>query len=134
MYHVLIALDEDETRGRSQASAVADLPAADSEVKATLLHTFTDNPGGASVTQVAGVRRAQETLDEAGVETDVVETSGDPTEEILDVAREHDVDAICVGGRKRSPAGKALFGSVVQSIVLTADRPVIVTGEAEIAE
>jgi len=134
MYHVLIALDEDESRGRSQAKAVTDLPAADSEVEATLLHTFTDNPGGASVTQVAGVRRAQEVLDEAGIETNVVETSGDPAEEILEVAREQDVDAIFVGGRKRSPAGKALFGSVVQSVVLDADRPVMVTGDVKVDE
>ncbi|RBI61317.1 universal stress protein [halophilic archaeon] len=131
MYHVLVALDEDESRARAQAAAVTELPAADDEVRATLFHAFTDNPRGASATQVAGVRRAREALDAAGVEVDVVETSGDPAEEILDAARDRDADAICVGGRKRSPAGKALFGSVVQSVVLNADRPVIVAGERE---
>ncbi|WP_266076180.1 universal stress protein [Haladaptatus caseinilyticus] len=129
MYHVLVAVDETESRALAQATAVIDLPESATAVRATLLHSFTDNPSGATAMQVAGVRRAQESLEDAGIETDVVETSGSPADTILDVAEEHDVDCICVGGRKRSPAGKALFGSVAQSVILTARRPVLVAGE-----
>ncbi len=131
MYHVLVAVDEAESRAVAQANAVINLPESATSVKATLLHSFTDNPSGASAMQVAGVRRAQEALEDAGIETDVIDTSGNPADTILDVAEERDVDCICVGGRKRSPAGKALFGSVAQSVILTARRPVLVTGEGE---
>ncbi|WP_227355160.1 universal stress protein [Haladaptatus salinisoli] len=131
MYHVLIALDENESRATAQATAVADLPEASSAIRATLLYSFTDNSSGASALQVASVRRAQETLEEAGIDTDLVETSGSPADTILDVAQERDVDCICVGGRKRSPAGKALFGSVAQSVILNAKRPVLVAGEGQ---
>ncbi|WP_227376068.1 universal stress protein [Haladaptatus halobius] len=131
MYHVLIALDENESRAVAQATAVADLPESATAVRATLLYSFTDNPSGASALQVAGVRRAQETLEDAGIDTDLVETSGNPADIILDVAEERDVNCICVGGRRRSPAGKALFGSVAQSVILNAERPVLVAGEGQ---
>lgn len=51
--------------------------------------------------------------------------SGSPVEEILDYANEIDARYLVIGGRKRSPVGKALFGSVTQSILLEADRPVV---------
>jgi nucleotide-binding universal stress UspA family protein len=50
---------------------------------------------------------------------------GDVTEEILAVAAESDPRYLVVGGRKRTPVGKAIFGSVTQSILLEADRPVV---------
>lgn len=128
MYHVVIAVDEETDRARRQASAVADLPSAADEVRATLLHVFTENPGGASATQVGSVRRAEELLENEGIEVDIAERSGDPAATVLDFADEEAADCICVGGRNRSPAGKAIFGSVSQSVILQADRPVLVTG------
>lgn len=127
MYEVLLAVDGNEDRATRQARAVADLPGT-GEVHATILHAFGDNPTGASVSQVASVRRANELLEAAGIETELAEESGDPVEVILHVATDIDADVICVGGRKRSPAGKALFGSVAQDVILRADRPVLITG------
>lgn len=50
---------------------------------------------------------------------------GDPREELLGLAAREDPRYIVIGGRKRSPTGKALFGSVTQSIVLNSDWPVV---------
>lgn len=125
MYHVLIPVDQSESRATTQAEAVAALPASSEEVRVTLLHVFTDNPSGASVSQVGAVRRASEVLDDADVEYQLDEESGDPAEEVVERARELDVDCICVAGRKRSPTGKALFGSVSQDVILDSDRAVL---------
>ena len=128
MYHVLIAVDEDETRALAQAETIVDLPGRD-EIEATVFHVFGDNPSGASATQVGAVRRTTEALKDAGIETRVRESSAAPADTILDAAEEYDADLICIGGRKRSPAGKALFGSVTQAVILNSDRPVIVTND-----
>lgn len=50
---------------------------------------------------------------------------GDPAEEVLEYANREDASYIVIGGRKRSKVGKVLFGSVTQSILLSADRPVL---------
>lgn len=131
MYHIVIGVDEQSDRARKQAQAVTDLPRAADEVRATVLHVFTENPDGASATQVGSVRRAEEYLENEGVEVRVAEQSGEPATTLLDFAQSEDADCICVGGRSRSPAGKAIFGSVSQSVILQSDRPVLVTGSTE---
>jgi nucleotide-binding universal stress UspA family protein len=50
---------------------------------------------------------------------------GDPTEEVLAAARELDARYVVIGGRRRSPVGKALFGSTTQEVLLESDRPVV---------
>ncbi|MCH7660977.1 MAG: universal stress protein, partial [Euryarchaeota archaeon] len=53
---------------------------------------------------------------------------GAPDETILDYVEENEIDIVVIGGRKRTPAGKLLFGSVTQSVILHADVPVTVVG------
>ncbi|MFC7200024.1 universal stress protein [Halospeciosus flavus] len=131
MYEVLIPVDDDEERARAQAAAVADLPGRD-EIVAHVFHVFTDNPSGASVGQHGGARRARDSLEDAGVEVELHEDGGgNPGGLIVETADDLDVDAICVGARKRSPAGKALLGSTSQDVILSSDRPVIVTGKSK---
>lgn len=50
---------------------------------------------------------------------------GEPVKEILDEADRRDTRYLVIGGRKRSAVGKAVFGSITQSILLTADLPVM---------
>lgn len=50
---------------------------------------------------------------------------GEPAARIQDKANEHDVRYIVMGARKRSPIGKAMFGSTTQSVLLNVDRPVV---------
>jgi Universal stress protein UspA and related nucleotide-binding proteins len=96
-----------------------------------LIHSFDDNPSGASASQVQSVRTAAELLEEHDIDTNIQESSGDPADAIIDTAVEDEADLILIGGRKRSPAGKALFGSVTQSVILGSTRPVMVTGVDE---
>jgi len=56
---------------------------------------------------------------------EVVGRMGDAKSDVLTYADDQDARYIVTGGRKRSPAGKALFGSVAQSILLNADHPVV---------
>ncbi|MCG1002983.1 MULTISPECIES: universal stress protein [Halobacterium] len=137
MYRVLVPVDDDVERALSQARYVANLPDAENSVEAIVLFVFTgdseDLPEDVqqfkSASRIQSVRRAQEFLEDAGVDVQVRDDSGDTTDDIIAEAEEYDVDAIVLGGRKRSPAGKAIFGSVTQSVILNADRPVVVTGE-----
>ncbi|WP_022666896.1 universal stress protein [Desulfospira joergensenii] len=48
-----------------------------------------------------------------------------PGEDIVQYAREKDVDEIIMGIKKRSKVGKALFGSTAQFVILEAHCPVL---------
>lgn len=50
---------------------------------------------------------------------------GQPASEIRQVADEVDARYVVIGGRKRSPTGKAIFGSTTQTVLLNADRPIV---------
>jgi nucleotide-binding universal stress UspA family protein len=128
MTTVLLGIDQSTTRATAQAETVIDLFDT-ADLTAILLHDFVDNPEGASVTQVESIHRAQEVLESADVTVELREGSGDPAESIVSVAQDLDVDAICVAGRKRSPAGKVLFGSVSQAVILNTERPVLICSE-----
>jgi len=132
MYRVVAGVDEDVERARRCARAVADLPGPSDERAVWLLHSFTDNPSGASAPQVRSVREATEILEDEGVDVEVRESSGDPTRALLDTADELEADLVAVAGRQeRSPAGKAVFGSTTQAVILEADRSVLVAGATQ---
>ncbi|WP_323173394.1 universal stress protein [Natrialba sp. PRR66] len=135
MYKVLLAVDMDEDRAALAAKAVADLSG---DVEVVLLNVFEEfnvSDGDARIASSElyddddfpeSVTTAAQILETAGIEPRKRREHGEPTEVILEVAEEIDADSIAVSGRKRSPAGKAIFGSVTQSLLLSADRPMIV--------
>lgn len=133
MYQVLAPIDDNVERGTSQAKFVANLPRANEEVKTTLTHVLqtegADLPEPmATPSRVRAVREARDHLQDAGIRTEIREADVPPAEGIRELADAIDADLIAMGGRKRSPAGKVLFGSVTQSVLLNTNRAVAVTG------
>lgn len=135
MYKVLLAVDANEERARLAAESVADLPGSPDVIILSVFEEFNVSDGDGRVDSEElydedyfpdAVSSAERILEEAGIEAEKRREHGEPSEVILKVAEEIDADSIAVSGRKRSPAGKAIFGSVTQSLLLSADRPVIV--------
>jgi nucleotide-binding universal stress UspA family protein len=80
----------------------------------------------------ATIRDLASMLDEAGVDYDVRGSVGPHGDTIVSMARDVDADLVIVGGRRRSPTGKAVFGSTAQEVMLSAPCPVtFVRGDAE---
>lgn len=131
MVRVLLALDDNVAQSHAQTDAIEAIVENATTAEVYILHVFGDNPEGASVSQIEAVREASKRLDGTNVDIELLEASGSPPDEILQYADELDVDQICVGGRKRSPAGKALFGSVTQDVILGTHKPVLVCGSSD---
>ncbi|PGF17389.1 universal stress protein UspA [Natrinema sp. CBA1119] len=150
MYRVLLPVDENESRARAQATAVRDLPGAATDVSVDVLHVR-EETGGTDAEWAAGgfaeeyademarvtdddslpasVEAAVDALEEGDLEWRVRTATRDPADAILEAAAASDSDAIVVGVEGRSPVGKALFGSVAQSVILEGDRPVTVVSD-----
>ncbi len=69
------------------------------------------------------IRTVVDRLEGAGVDVEIRGVVGDRGEAIVDLAEGIDADRVVVGGRRRSPAGKAMFGSTPQSVLLSAPCP-----------
>ena len=70
-------------------------------------------------------RFAREVVEDDDVRIDGAGRVGDVTEELLAAAEEIDPRFLVVGGRRRSPVGKAVFGNTAQQILLNASCPVV---------
>lgn len=75
-----------------------------------------------------GVSATVDVLDGTGIDVRVRGFNGsdEPAETIVKTAAHNDVDRIYMYSRKRSPAGKAVFGSTLQRVLLNATCPVVV--------
>ena len=72
----------------------------------------------------ATIRELVRSLEDAGVDYRIRGDVGPHGEAIVEMAEDTDADMIIVGGRRRSPTGKAVFGSTAQEIMLSAPCPV----------
>lgn len=83
--------------------------------------------GGEFAAEANAARERAETVAEKAIDH-IEETAncrtvglvGDPAQRIVEYGTNNDAKYIVVGGRKRTPVGKALFGSTTQSILLNA--------------
>jgi nucleotide-binding universal stress UspA family protein len=78
----------------------------------------------------ATIRTLADSLDAYEVEFEIRGAVGDHGETIVDLTEELNADRVLVGGRKRSPTGKAVFGSVAQTVMLSAPCPVTFVRES----
>lgn len=130
--NVLVPVDTDAERARHQAEYVTELPGSAAEYTATVLYVFRHQDyEGAPPHEFDEVDAAVETadrLEEAGMSVNRVAVGGEIVSKILDVAADHDVQGIVLAGRKRSGVQKVLMGSTARDVLLSADRPVTLTG------
>lgn len=142
MTRVLLPASNHSRWAESVADVIVDTE-ADNDTTAVVTHVFDeaevtstnanlDIEGRAKVDELAsrksGVTAATERLDDAGIDTEVrgIEHDGEPADAIVDAVEEEDADRLYMYSRKRSPAGKAVFGSTLQQVILNARVPVVV--------
>lgn len=70
-------------------------------------------------------------LDETAVEYEIRGAVGDPAERVVSMADDLEPDFVVVGGRDRTAAKQALFGSVSEEIIRSVACPVITVRSAE---
>ncbi|MFC6718920.1 universal stress protein [Natrialbaceae archaeon GCM10025810] len=122
---VAATIEDDDT------DAVVLYAFTDADVESTTDHLgIDDNPELDELAQrKSGVGQALSVLEDGGIDTEVYGLAVEDRtgEEILAVASDREVDRIYMYSRKRTPAGKAVFGSALQRVLFDSDVPVVVT-------
>lgn len=145
--NVLLAVGPgDKDRIEQMAQTLVDI-AGPSDATVLLAHVFTqdefdstlermniedsaDVPADTVARQHATIKTIAERLDDEDLTYEIKGAIGSHGDEIIRLATEANSDLVIVGGRKRSPTGKAVFGSTAQEVMLSAPCPVtFVRGE-----
>lgn len=113
------------------------------ETRAIVVYRFTDDDLESIVTNLetsevenidelaarrSGVKEVVTQLEQNGIDCRVrgVKTTDTDGKAILSIAADVDADRIYIYSRKRSPTGKAIFGSDLQHVLFNATVPVVV--------
>lgn len=75
-------------------------------------------------TRHSTIRDLAAVLEEHDVDYEISGAIGEHGPTIVDLASSTDSDRVVVGGRRRSPTGKAVFGSTAQEVLLSSPCPV----------
>jgi nucleotide-binding universal stress UspA family protein len=142
---VLVAVaGDDESRVEKYVETIETL-GGENELAVNILHVYSEDDTerieemydidsrekhqlGNAAKHNTAVHTLIEELHERDIDFTTYGAIGDAGTEVVEMARELDVDFVLIGGRKRSPTGKALFGSTAQDILLNASMPVISCG------
>lgn len=145
---VLLAVGTEDEKGTEQLSREAIAIAEPAGAEVVLTHVFTDeefddvrsrlgvddksesSTPDAVAERHTTTRELSKALDAAGVTHSVRGAVGDHADEVVAAAEAVGADRVVVGGRRRSPAGKAMFGSVAQDVMLSAPCPVTFVRDA----
>lgn len=138
---ILLAVgQEDEDRAKRLAETAIEI-AEPTGAHVVLSHVFTEREFSEVVDQLdfdanttahpsdvasrhVTTRTVAQSLDATDVEYEIRGSVGDRGETIVDLAEETGADRVIVGGRRRSPTGKAVFGSTAQAVMLSSPCPV----------
>ncbi|ADJ16400.1 universal stress protein [Halalkalicoccus jeotgali] len=137
---VLAIGQEDEDRAKRLAETAIEV-ADPTGAHVVLSHVFSDqefdevidrldfdaseNPDPSAVAaRHVTTRTVAQSLDATDVDYEIRGSVGDRGEAIVELAKAVEADRIIVGGRRRSPTGKAVFGSTAQEVLLSAPCPV----------
>lgn len=138
MYHILVPVDKDRESAVKRAEMLAEMPFDTDRIKVTILNVFEEFDGVSGDLQMSSndiydesrfpesVTEVKQRLETAGIDLTLIRQHGNPADEIIAYAQEAECDLIIMGGRKRSPVGKAVFGSVSQNVLLNSKKPVTV--------
>lgn len=101
----------------------------DSDSHTETIQTISENPDeylgpDDLASQMDLVEAITDRLEASSIDYEVRATTGTKGDGVVDIATEMKTDRVVIGGDRRSPTGKALFGSRVQNVLLNAPCPV----------